>query len=97
MLIACHTRYVFQNLMRKTLAISSSQLYRVCLLWSTQQLLELGDRIGYVNTGLKESEIHRCLGKIKPSVSHTLVDRKCSICQVNSRLSQWLLETSDRS
>ncbi|AEE29657.1 RING/U-box superfamily protein [Arabidopsis thaliana] len=48
---------------------------------SYEQLLELGDRIGYVNTGLKESEIHRCLGKIKPSVSHTLVDRKCSICQ----------------
>ncbi|XP_010498176.1 PREDICTED: probable E3 ubiquitin-protein ligase RHG1A [Camelina sativa] len=48
---------------------------------SYEQLLELGDRIGYVNTGLKESEIHRCLGKIKPSISHTLADRKCSICQ----------------
>ncbi|EOA38056.1 hypothetical protein CARUB_v10009526mg [Capsella rubella] len=48
---------------------------------SYEQLLELGDRIGYVNTGLKESEIHRCLGKIKPSTSHTLADRKCSICQ----------------
>lgn len=81
--------------MRKTLTISSSQLYRACFLWYTQQLLELGDRIGYVNTGLKESEIHRCLGKITPSISHTLGDRKCSICQVNSRLRQWLLETSD--
>ncbi|CAL9215398.1 unnamed protein product [Arabidopsis halleri] len=48
---------------------------------SYEQLLELGDRIGYVNTGLKESEIHRCLGKITPSISHTLGDRKCSICQ----------------
>ncbi|CAH8252684.1 unnamed protein product [Arabidopsis lyrata] len=48
---------------------------------SYEQLLELGDRIGYVKTGLKESEIHRCLGKITPSISHTLGDRKCSICQ----------------
>ncbi|CAA7029499.1 unnamed protein product [Microthlaspi erraticum] len=48
---------------------------------SYEQLVELGDRIGYVNTGLKECEIHRCLRKINPSVSHTLADRKCSICQ----------------
>ncbi|CAH2037071.1 unnamed protein product, partial [Thlaspi arvense] len=48
---------------------------------SYEQLLELGDRIGYVSTGLKENEIHRCLRKINPSVSHTLPDRKCSICQ----------------
>ncbi|KAH0864102.1 hypothetical protein HID58_081313 [Brassica napus] len=48
---------------------------------SYEQLLELGDRIGYVNTGLKESEIRRCLRKINPSVSNTLADRKCSICQ----------------
>ncbi|KAF8052581.1 hypothetical protein N665_1540s0005 [Sinapis alba] len=48
---------------------------------SYEQLLELGDRIGYVNTGLKESEIRRCLLKINPSVSNTLADRKCSICQ----------------
>ncbi|ESQ35004.1 hypothetical protein EUTSA_v10007935mg [Eutrema salsugineum] len=48
---------------------------------SYEQLLELGDRIGYVNTGLKESEIHRCLREINPSVSHTLAGRKCSICQ----------------
>lgn len=48
-----------------------------------QQLLELGDRIGYVNTGLKESEIRRCLRKINPFLSNTLLaDRKCSICQV---------------
>ncbi|KAJ0247868.1 RING-type domain-containing protein [Hirschfeldia incana] len=48
---------------------------------SYEQLLELGDRIGYVNTGLKGSEIRRCLRKINPSVSNSLADRKCSICQ----------------
>lgn len=49
---------------------------------SYEQLLELGDRIGYVNTGLKESEIRRCLRKINPFLSNTLLaDRKCSICQ----------------
>ncbi|CAH8357216.1 unnamed protein product [Eruca vesicaria subsp. sativa] len=49
---------------------------------SYEQLLELGDRIGYVNTGLKETEIRSCLRKINPSVSNTLLaDRKCSICQ----------------
>lgn len=58
------------------------------MLGSTQQLLELGDKIGYVNTGLKESEIRRCLRKINPSVSNILADRKCSICQVKSRLSR---------
>ncbi|KAL9249171.1 putative E3 ubiquitin-protein ligase RHG1A [Drosera capensis] len=54
---------------------------------SYEELLELGDRIGYVSTGLLEEEIRRCIGKIKfsasdnlsPSLSH--VDRKCSICQ----------------
>ncbi|XP_019057965.1 PREDICTED: E3 ubiquitin-protein ligase MBR1 [Tarenaya hassleriana] len=46
---------------------------------SYEQLLELGDRIGYVNTGLKEEEINRCLRKIKPSISDA--DKKCSICQ----------------
>ncbi|GAB2216483.1 hypothetical protein Droror1_Dr00024257 [Drosera rotundifolia] len=30
-----------------------------------QELLELGDRIGYVSTGLLEEEILRCIGKIK--------------------------------
>uniref|UniRef100_A0A1J3CPT1 RING-type E3 ubiquitin transferase n=1 Tax=Noccaea caerulescens TaxID=107243 RepID=A0A1J3CPT1_NOCCA len=48
---------------------------------SYEQLVELGDRIGYVNTGLKKSEIRSCLLKINPYVSHTLADRKCSICQ----------------
>ncbi|GAB2213401.1 hypothetical protein Droror1_Dr00021443 [Drosera rotundifolia] len=52
-----------------------------------QELLELGDRIGYVSTGLLEEEIRRCIGKIKFSASDNLspslsyVNRKCSICQ----------------
>ncbi|KAI4302566.1 hypothetical protein MLD38_038295 [Melastoma candidum] len=55
---------------------------------SYEQLLELGDRIGYVSTGLKEDEIRRCIRKIKISsltgLAHILsnkADRKCSICQ----------------
>ncbi|PON38942.1 43kDa postsynaptic protein [Parasponia andersonii] len=54
---------------------------------SYEELLDLGERIGYVNTGLKEDEIGRCLRKIKLSISNewsrlsTQADRKCSICQ----------------
>ncbi|KAG5229880.1 zinc finger family protein [Salix suchowensis] len=53
-----------------------------------EQLLELGDRIGYVNTGLKEDEISSCVKKINPSIikerpSHLpmILEKKCSICQ----------------
>lgn len=55
-----------------------------------QQLLELGDRIGYVNTGLKGDEIGRCISKIKLLSLGDLLhhftaktDGKCSICQVS--------------
>lgn len=54
---------------------------------SYEELLELGERIGYVNTGLKEDEIGRCIRKIKLSIPSdwlrlsTQADRKCSICQ----------------
>ncbi|KAF5730337.1 putative ring finger containing protein [Tripterygium wilfordii] len=56
---------------------------------SYEELLELGERIGYVSTGLKADEIGRCLRKIKqPNISTDLslhltsvVDKKCSICQ----------------
>ncbi|KAF8111353.1 hypothetical protein N665_0076s0328 [Sinapis alba] len=49
---------------------------------SYEQLLELGDRIGYVNTGLNEKQIKSCLRKVKPFNKATpLEDRKCSICQ----------------
>ncbi|XP_047328148.1 uncharacterized protein LOC124931669 [Impatiens glandulifera] len=56
---------------------------------SYEELLELGDRIGYVNTGLKEDDIVTCLRKINISefedlsteYSSTVIDHKCSICQ----------------
>jgi len=54
-----------------------------------QELLELGDRIGYVNTGLREEEISRSLRKMKHSILDasplyfsTEMEKKCSICQV---------------
>lgn len=52
-------------------------------------MLELGDRIGYVNTGLKEDMIVQCLRKTKLSDNlfsplPTEMERKCSICQVGS-------------
>ncbi|XP_043700022.1 uncharacterized protein LOC122650692 [Telopea speciosissima] len=57
---------------------------------SYEELLELGDKIGYVSTGLREDEIFHCLRKSKhlimdnfPSSSSlpTESDWKCSICQ----------------
>jgi hypothetical protein len=55
-----------------------------------QELLELGERIGHVNTGLREDEIIRNLRKVKhPAFDSsfrfsTEVEKKCSICQVCS-------------
>uniref|UniRef100_A0A453FBB8 RING-type E3 ubiquitin transferase n=2 Tax=Aegilops tauschii TaxID=37682 RepID=A0A453FBB8_AEGTS len=49
-----------------------------------EELLELGERIGHVNTGLREDEIIRNLRKVKPDSSFrfpTEVEKKCSICQ----------------
>ncbi|KAJ4961326.1 hypothetical protein NE237_021236 [Protea cynaroides] len=56
---------------------------------SYEELLELGDRIGYVSTGLREDDIFHCLRKNKhlimmddfPSSLPTESDWKCSICQ----------------
>ncbi|XP_059641144.1 uncharacterized protein LOC132283238 [Cornus florida] len=54
---------------------------------SYEELLELGERIGNVNTGLREDEILCCLRKTKPLVLDDLsyhlpeMERKCSICQ----------------
>jgi hypothetical protein len=55
--------------------------------FSLQELLELGDKIGYVNTGLREDEITRSIRKLKqPAFGSfrfaTEMERKCSICQV---------------
>ncbi|XP_073003221.1 uncharacterized protein [Typha latifolia] len=51
-----------------------------------EELLELGDKIGYVSTGLREDEIIRSLRKVKhtvfdASMISTELERKCSICQ----------------
>lgn len=51
-----------------------------------EELLELGDKIGYVNTGLREDEITHSIRKVKhPAFSSfrfpTEMERKCSICQ----------------
>ncbi|CAL9161521.1 uncharacterized protein LOC103981165 isoform X2 [Musa acuminata AAA Group] len=55
---------------------------------SYEELLELGDRIGHVNAGLREEEIARSLRKTKHSVFDASanhfspeVEWKCSICQ----------------
>ncbi|XP_023519760.1 uncharacterized protein LOC111783108 isoform X1 [Cucurbita pepo subsp. pepo] len=56
---------------------------------SYEELLELGERIGHVSTGLKEDEMGRCIRTMKPlavnelTTTHLLsqMDRKCSICQ----------------
>ncbi|CAH2067130.1 unnamed protein product [Thlaspi arvense] len=58
---------------------------------SYEQLLELGDRIGYVDTGLTEKEIKSCLRKVKAFKKDTpLEDRKCIICQVSPDLVSFL-------
>ncbi|KAE9597514.1 hypothetical protein Lal_00030017 [Lupinus albus] len=50
-----------------------------------EQLLDLGERIGYVNTGLKEDEMGCNIRKSKFQFSDDAlkheVDKKCSICQ----------------
>ncbi|KAL6178185.1 hypothetical protein ACLB2K_049704 [Fragaria x ananassa] len=47
-----------------------------------EQLLELGERIGYVSTGLTKEEIRRCVQKIKLSMlSDQSQHDKCIICQ----------------
>ncbi|KAK1387950.1 E3 ubiquitin-protein like [Heracleum sosnowskyi] len=53
---------------------------------SYEELLDLGDRIGYVSTGLREDEIIRSLRKTKLSPLDQLssdipTEWKCSICQ----------------
>lgn len=53
---------------------------------SYEDLLELGEKIGYVNTGLSEERIIKCIKKqhcILESKSSCLTetDRRCSICQ----------------
>ncbi|KAK7380062.1 hypothetical protein VNO78_32430 [Psophocarpus tetragonolobus] len=53
---------------------------------SYEQLLDLSERIGYVNTGLKEDEMGLNIRKVKLSAgsndaSKHQIDKKCSVCQ----------------
>ncbi|XP_011097006.1 uncharacterized protein LOC105176030 [Sesamum indicum] len=55
---------------------------------SYEELLELGDRIGYVSTGLREDEIACCVRRTKLAMLDDLplhfaseMEKKCSICQ----------------
>ncbi|KAL3824801.1 hypothetical protein ACJIZ3_020830 [Penstemon smallii] len=55
---------------------------------SYEELLELGDSIGYVNTGLREDDMTRCLRRSKiatlddlSSLFATKMEKKCTICQ----------------
>ncbi|KAL9330305.1 hypothetical protein ACSQ67_005308 [Phaseolus vulgaris] len=52
---------------------------------SYEQLLELGERIGHVNTGLKEDEMGRNIRKARLQIwddtSKHQIDKECSICQ----------------
>lgn len=55
-----------------------------------QELMELSDRIGYVDGGLQEDEILECLKRPKKSFiksvdfNSKVKDSKCSICQVST-------------
>ncbi|KAK2385610.1 RING/U-box superfamily protein [Trifolium repens] len=68
---------------------NSNDLYRDWRLdvdnMSYEQLLELGEKIGYVNTGLEKDEIEPYIRKTKlqfcEDASKHQVDKKCSICQ----------------
>ncbi|CAJ2675989.1 unnamed protein product [Trifolium pratense] len=79
-----------QGRMRMGRRFNSHDLYREWRLdvdnMSYEQLLELGERIGYVNTGLEEDEIEPYIMKTKfqqlcEDASKHQVDKKCSICQ----------------
>ncbi|WVZ25921.1 hypothetical protein V8G54_004465 [Vigna mungo] len=59
---------------------------------SYEQLLELGERIGHVNTGLKEDEMGRNIRKARlqfwNDTSKHQIDKECSICQSFENLGQ---------
>ncbi|KAF5756394.1 putative transcription factor C2H2 family [Helianthus annuus] len=47
---------------------------------SYEQLLELGEKIGNVSTGLREDQIRRCVKKTKLPMKE-MIQWKCTICQ----------------
>jgi len=56
-----------------------------------KELLALGERIGTVNTGLSDNALSTCLNRSlympTASGSHEDCERKCSICQASSFVS----------
>ncbi|KAM0049897.1 hypothetical protein Hdeb2414_s0008g00291321 [Helianthus debilis subsp. tardiflorus] len=48
---------------------------------SYEQLLELGEKIGNVSTGLRKDQIRRCVKKTKLPMKE-MIQWKCTICQV---------------
>lgn len=46
-----------------------------------EQLLQLCNNMGYENSGVKASNIDRCLRNTKPSEFQSLADKICCICQ----------------
>eukprot|EP01018_Ginkgo_biloba_P010089 Gb_24355 [translate_table: standard] len=82
-------------MLEATLLLGGTDLYDQHRDWrldvdsmSYEELLELGDRIGYVNTGLSEETIIQCLKKMKHCILEAASacflsenERKCSICQ----------------
>lgn len=87
-------RQIFHNEYLPEVFLCSSPTFAIihCCGGAKQELLELGDRIGYVSTGLREDEISKSVRKSKIPVAddprsriHSDLERKCSICQVRSR------------
>ncbi|ANM67847.1 RING/U-box superfamily protein [Arabidopsis thaliana] len=51
-----------------------------------EQLLQLCNNMGYENSGVKASNIDRCLRNTKPSEFQSLADKICCICQVKVQI-----------
>lgn len=52
--------------------------------WSMQELLALGDRIGNVNTGLSEDSISKCLSEAIYCSADQNQEGSCAICLVGT-------------
>ncbi|KAL8478770.1 hypothetical protein ACS0TY_030593 [Phlomoides rotata] len=97
-----HVRHAFREGLAEIVMLQSSLLrggrsdgldrYRDLRLdvdnMSYEELVELGDKIGYVSTGLGEDEINMCLRRTKLAMLDDMslcfasdTERKCSICQ----------------
>lgn len=79
--MTCRMRYSYAQETAYFTPYQISISYKIPTMYR-QELLDLGDKIGYVGTGLQEEEISTCVRKFKNSNHHR--DWKCSICQVKS-------------